>query len=172
MCTELSEFMDDDIAAQALTFFLDGYETSSTALSVLMYDLACNPNVQKRLREEVDTVKEKHNGEVNFDVIQEMHYLDMVLQGKFTQVASFKTNHYFSTLTNHSGRMVLDDSNAGAVVAKEQYTSCMYIERDLTKLFTEETISVAASKSFTSFTYKTSVLCLILIETFLFLFIS
>jgi cytochrome P450 len=82
MCTELSEFTDEDIAAQALTFFTDGYETSSTALSLLMYDLTCNPDVQQRLREEVDSVMEQYNGELNLDIIQEMKYLDMVVQGK------------------------------------------------------------------------------------------
>jgi hypothetical protein len=76
-----SEFTDDDIAAQALTFFADGYETSSTALAILMYDLACNPEVQERLREEVDSVMNKHNGQLNLDIIQEMEYLDMVVQG-------------------------------------------------------------------------------------------
>jgi cytochrome P450 len=77
----LSEFTDEDIAAQALTFFTDGYETSSTALSVLMYDLACNPDVQQRLREEVDSVMGEHGGELNADIIQKMEYLDMVVQG-------------------------------------------------------------------------------------------
>jgi cytochrome P450 len=82
MCIEPTEFTDEDIAAQALTFFTDGYETSSTALSVLMYDLACNPDVQQRLREEVDAVMEEHNGELNPEIIHKMVYLEMVVQGK------------------------------------------------------------------------------------------
>jgi hypothetical protein len=43
--------------------------------------LACNPDVQKRLREEVDTVTAQHNGQLDLDIIQEMQYLDMVVQG-------------------------------------------------------------------------------------------
>jgi cytochrome P450 family 6 len=46
-----------------------------------MYDLACNPKVQERLREEVDSVMSQHNGQLNLDIIQEMEYLDMVVQG-------------------------------------------------------------------------------------------
>jgi len=79
--TAIPEFTDEDIAAQALTFFTDGYETSSTALAVLLRDLACNPEVQKRLREEVDSVTARHNGQLDLDIIQEMQYLDMVVQG-------------------------------------------------------------------------------------------
>lgn len=74
------KFTDEDIAAQALTFFTDGYETSSTALAVLLYDLACNPDVQKRLREEVDSVIAQHNGQLDLDIVQEMEYLDMAVQ--------------------------------------------------------------------------------------------
>lgn len=46
-----------------------------------MYDLACNPKVQDRLREEVDSVMSQHNGQLNLDIIQEMEYLEMVVQG-------------------------------------------------------------------------------------------
>jgi cytochrome P450 family 6 len=79
--TAIPEFTYEDIAAQALTFFTDGYETSSSALAVLFYDLACNPDVQKRLREEVDSVTAQHNGQLDLDIIQAMEYLDMVVQG-------------------------------------------------------------------------------------------
>lgn len=79
--TAIPEFTDEDIAAQALTFFTDGYETSSTALAVLIHDLACNPGVQQRLREEVDSVKGQHNGQLDLDIVQDMEYLDMVIQG-------------------------------------------------------------------------------------------
>jgi cytochrome P450 family 6 len=67
-----------------------------------MYDLACNPNVQERLREEVDSVMDRHNGQLNLDTIQEMEYLDMVVQGN-TNLLQLMTD---STLENHSGRTV------------------------------------------------------------------
>ncbi|XP_069687375.1 cytochrome P450 9e2-like [Periplaneta americana] len=73
------KFTYEDIAAQALTFFTDGYETSSTALAVALYNLACNPEVQQRLHEEIDSVTEKHNGDISFEALQEMTYLDMFI---------------------------------------------------------------------------------------------
>jgi cytochrome P450 family 6 len=49
-----------------------------------MYDLACNPEVQERLRQEVDSVMKKHNGQLNLDIIHEMQYLEMVVQGNLS----------------------------------------------------------------------------------------
>ncbi|XP_023707098.2 cytochrome P450 9e2 [Cryptotermes secundus] len=71
-------FSDDDVVAQAITFFGDGFETSSTALSFSLYALATNPDIQEKVREEVESVLKKHGGELTFDSIQEMTYLDMV----------------------------------------------------------------------------------------------
>jgi cytochrome P450 family 6 len=74
-------FNEDDVVAQAVTFFGDGFETSSTALSFSLYALATNPDVQERLREEVESVLKRHGGELTFDSVQEMTYLDMVFAG-------------------------------------------------------------------------------------------
>lgn len=71
-------FKDVDVAAQAITFFGDGFETSSAAMSFILYCLALNPDVQTRVREEVCDVLHKHGGKLTFDNIQEMTYLDMV----------------------------------------------------------------------------------------------
>ncbi|KAJ9580925.1 hypothetical protein L9F63_023897, partial [Diploptera punctata] len=73
------KFTEEDVAAQASTFFVDGYETSSSALAFTLYALAVNPDVQENLRKEVDSVIEKNGGELDFDGIQEMAYLEMVL---------------------------------------------------------------------------------------------
>jgi cytochrome P450 family 6 len=67
-----------------------------------MYDLACNLKVQERLREEVDSVMDQHNGQLNLDIIQEMEYLDMVVQGNIN-LYHLMTD---STLEDHSGRTV------------------------------------------------------------------
>ena len=51
-------------------------------MSFALYCLALNPDVQKKVREEVDSVLKKHGGEITFDGIQEMTYVDMALSGK------------------------------------------------------------------------------------------
>jgi cytochrome P450 family 6 len=47
-----------------------------------LYSLAVNPDVQAKVRDEVDSVLRKHGGQLTFDAIQEMTYLDMVVSGK------------------------------------------------------------------------------------------
>jgi cytochrome P450 family 6 len=77
--SQKNSFTEDDIIAQASTFFIDGYETSSTAMAFGLYCLALNPDVQTKVREEVDSVLKKHGGTLTFDALQEMTYLDMAL---------------------------------------------------------------------------------------------
>jgi len=80
--SQKNRFTEDDIMAQASTFFVDGYETSSAAMAFGLYSLALNPDVQTKVREEVDSVLKKHGGALTFDALQEMTYLDMALSGK------------------------------------------------------------------------------------------
>ena len=42
--------------ANGMIFMLAGYDTTATTLTFLMHSLAVNPDVQDKLREEVDRV--------------------------------------------------------------------------------------------------------------------
>lgn len=64
--------------AQAMTFYGDGFETSSTALSFALYEIASNPEIQKKLMQEIDAAIIKNNGVINYEMILEMNYLDLV----------------------------------------------------------------------------------------------
>lgn len=70
------------LTAQAIAFFGDGFETSSTALGFTIFELAMNSDEQEKLREEVDNVLEKYDGKMCYEALQEMHYMDRVLAGK------------------------------------------------------------------------------------------
>ncbi|KAJ9580923.1 hypothetical protein L9F63_023895, partial [Diploptera punctata] len=72
-------FTDIDVAAQSTTFFLDGFETSATVFSCTLYCLATNPDVQTKLRDEVNRVIQEEGGELTYEGIHKMTYLDMVL---------------------------------------------------------------------------------------------
>ncbi|XP_011172133.1 cytochrome P450 6j1 [Solenopsis invicta] len=76
---EGEEFEMDVIASHAVSFFIDGYTTSSYTLSFVVFHLANNPEVQKKLREEVVSVINKYNGELTFEGIKDMTYLEKVI---------------------------------------------------------------------------------------------
>lgn len=71
----------DQIAAQTFVFFLAGYESSSITLTCCLYELAKNPDVQKRVHDEIDDVLMKHNGTITYESISEMNYMQACLDG-------------------------------------------------------------------------------------------
>ncbi|PNF21100.1 hypothetical protein B7P43_G05546 [Cryptotermes secundus] len=71
----------DDFVAQAFIFLAGGFETSGTTMSFALYELAMHPDIQHRLREEITRVMAKHQGELTYEGMQEMSYLDMVVSG-------------------------------------------------------------------------------------------
>lgn len=65
-------------------FFLAAYDTSAVTTSNTLYELALNHTIQDRLREEIKNVYAKNNGEITFDDINTMFYLDAVVKGNFS----------------------------------------------------------------------------------------
>ncbi|PSN45875.1 hypothetical protein C0J52_19684 [Blattella germanica] len=78
------KFVDDDYAAQAFSFLTAGFETSSSTMSYTLYQMALNPDIQKRLSSEIKEVLKKNNNQITYDSIKEMKYLDMVVSGKLS----------------------------------------------------------------------------------------
>jgi hypothetical protein len=81
----ISEFDGDLFLGQAFFFLAAGFETSGSAMSYALYELALHPEIQNRLRAEIIRVLNKHNGQLTYDGIQEMAYLDMVVSGEGTE---------------------------------------------------------------------------------------
>lgn len=71
-----------EVAAQCFIFLLAGFETSSTTMSYCLYELARNPKYQRKVQQEIVDVLEKHNGEITYESVSEMHLLENCIDGK------------------------------------------------------------------------------------------
>lgn len=75
----ISGFDDVFLAGSSVSFFMEATETSSAMLSFALYELADNPHCQHKLFEEITAIRAKHNGQITYECLQEMHYLESVL---------------------------------------------------------------------------------------------
>jgi cytochrome P450 family 9 len=74
------EWTEIELISQCFIFFFAGFDTSSTILSFLAYELALNPDIQKRLFDEVEsTHRQLNDGPLTYDALQKMPYMDMVI---------------------------------------------------------------------------------------------
>ena len=71
------------LTAQAFVFFIAGFETSSTTMSNVLYELALHPEVQDKLRQEIREHYAKNNGELKYEQVKDMTYLDLVFRGAY-----------------------------------------------------------------------------------------
>ncbi|KAG1676701.1 Cytochrome P450 3A5 [Nymphon striatum] len=70
---------EDLVIAQCVLFFLAGYDTTASTLSMVAYNIAIHPECQDKLIKEIDIATEKH-GTLTYDAIGEMPYLKAVLK--------------------------------------------------------------------------------------------
>ncbi|XP_076241485.1 cytochrome P450 6a2-like [Calliopsis andreniformis] len=68
------------LVSQAFVFFVAGFETSSTAISNTLYELARNQDIQDKLREEIREYYEKCNGEWQYENVNSMPFLNLVFK--------------------------------------------------------------------------------------------
>ncbi|XP_077508156.1 cytochrome P450 3A11-like [Amblyomma americanum] len=68
----------DQVLAQAVLFFIAGYDTTTNAMSMAVYYLAQNKKIQTRVIEEIEDTLRKHD-EITYEVLMGLEYLDAVL---------------------------------------------------------------------------------------------
>lgn len=66
-----------DVTAHTITFFLDAYETSSIVLTHALYQLAKNPQCQRKLRSKLLDYES-----LDLNIISNLDYLDYVFNGR------------------------------------------------------------------------------------------
>ncbi|GFR31342.1 probable cytochrome P450 6a13 [Trichonephila clavata] len=69
----------DELVAQCVIFFIAGYDTTGSTLSFATYMLALNQDVQEKAYQEIVEVLRDTNGELTYEAVQNMKYLDNVI---------------------------------------------------------------------------------------------
>ncbi|XP_055600152.1 probable cytochrome P450 9f2 [Uranotaenia lowii] len=71
---------ENEMIAQTFVFFLAGFETVATSLSFVVHDLVVHEDIQQKLYEEIVATHEALAGKkLNYDTLQRMEYMDMVI---------------------------------------------------------------------------------------------
>ncbi|XP_011865154.1 PREDICTED: probable cytochrome P450 6a13 [Vollenhovia emeryi] len=74
------EFTDSMLASQAFLFYAAGFETSSTTMANILYELALHQKIQDKLREEIDEKYVKYDGIFTYENIKTIEYFDKVFK--------------------------------------------------------------------------------------------
>ncbi|XP_053607719.1 cytochrome P450 9e2-like [Plodia interpunctella] len=70
---------DNDLIAQAVLFFIAGFETVSSVMSFCLHELTANSDIQEKLAQEIKENEIKNGGKFDYNSIQNMPYMDMVV---------------------------------------------------------------------------------------------
>lgn len=70
----------DSIVADTIIFYIDVIETTSSAASSVLYFLANNSKVQKKLRDHLQDVLKETGGNITYESLKNMNYLDQVMK--------------------------------------------------------------------------------------------
>lgn len=67
----------DEVVAQAFVFFIGAFESTSSTISLCLYELTKNIELQRKVQEEIDVVlKRNETKEINYDSVIQMKYLE------------------------------------------------------------------------------------------------
>ncbi|KAF2894283.1 hypothetical protein ILUMI_11888 [Ignelater luminosus] len=73
------ELTEEDITAQAMIFFLAGFEPVATLMCFMAYELALNPNIQQKLQTEINDTLNDCNGTLTYEALTKMKYMDAII---------------------------------------------------------------------------------------------
>lgn len=76
----------DECAAEVYLFYLAGYDTSSSAITYSLYELARNQPLLRRLQAEIDECLARHNQQITYESIQEMKLLESCILGRSPRI--------------------------------------------------------------------------------------
>lgn len=69
----------EQCAAQVFLFYVAGYDTSASTIAYAVFELAQNQEIMRKLQMEITECLEQHNGNITYECIQSMTYMDACL---------------------------------------------------------------------------------------------
>ncbi|EGT35305.1 hypothetical protein CAEBREN_26389 [Caenorhabditis brenneri] len=79
--TESNQLSEEDLRQEVDTFMFGGHDTTTTSCSWTCWNLAHNPEVQRKVYDElVEVCGEDSNEDVTYEQVNKLHYMDRVLR--------------------------------------------------------------------------------------------
>lgn len=72
----------NEIAGQVYLFFAAGHDSTTIALTFTLYQVAKHPEVQAKARDIIETVFEKYNGQLTYEMMSDLPYIDQIVEGE------------------------------------------------------------------------------------------
>lgn len=71
----------EQCAAQVFLFYVAGFDTSASVAAYTLFETARNRRVADRLQREIDETLAKYDGDLSYECIAEMRYLELCVMG-------------------------------------------------------------------------------------------
>ena len=95
----------DEVLSQAFIFFFAGYATIADNLTFTLYLLALHPEVQDKVLEDINEAMEGKS-EPDYDTLNKMQYLDMVIQETLRLYAPVRSDRVCTKDTEVNGILI------------------------------------------------------------------
>lgn len=71
----------EQIAAEAFIFFLIGIRATALTSANCFFEIAKHPDIQQKIHDEIDHVMDQHNGQLTYEAINELKYMECCIDG-------------------------------------------------------------------------------------------
>ena len=75
--------METILLANVFMLFFFGFDVQSLSIALILHYMVRNEDVQERLMDEVDEALEATGGQITYDLIESLKYMDMVFKESF-----------------------------------------------------------------------------------------
>ena len=75
--------METILLANVFMLFFFGFDVQSLSIALILHYMVRNEDVQDRLIDEVDEALEATGGQITYDLIESLKYMDMVFKESF-----------------------------------------------------------------------------------------